>query len=218
MERIPANDTAQMAATRQRILETGFRLFSQRTIDKVSMQDVADEAGIGVATLYRYYNTKPLLVLAIGTWVWESYASETAGSLPTQERTAAEDFAAFLEAFLDLYRNHKDILRFNQFFNVYVQSEDIEAEHFAPYRGMIGAMEQRFRKTWAKGERDGTLRTDLSPEEIFSAVLHLMLAAVTRYAVGLVYLEGPDPEKELLLLKELFLRRFAVSGEPQDTG
>ena len=48
---------------------------------------------------------------------------------------------------------------------------------------------------------------------MFSATLHLMLAAVTRYAVGLVYLRGPDPEQELLL-RDLLVERFTIQNDP----
>ena len=45
---------------------------------------------------------------------------------------------------------------------------------------------------------------------MFSTTLHLMLAAVTRYAVGLVYIpeNGLDAEKELEKLKEALLMRY----------
>ena len=126
-------------------------------------------------------------------------------------RTAAEEFDAFLESFLDLYRNHKDILRFNQFFNVYLQSEVIPEEEKKPYLDMIRALEARFGETYRKGQQDGTLRTDLPEKKLFSVTIHLMLAAVTRYAVGLVYNEGTDAEEELRLQKEMLLERFCVS-------
>ena len=35
-----------------------------------------------------------------------------------------------------------------------------------------------------------------------------MLAAVTRCAVGLVYKGGEDPEKELILLRNMLLREY----------
>jgi hypothetical protein len=121
-------------------------------------------------------------------------------------------FQLFLDAFLDLYRNHRDLLRFNQSFNIYVQSERIPEEELAPYREVIGRLVPRFHVIYDLGRRDGTLRTDLSERDMFSAVVHLMLAAVTRYGVGLVYLMGPDPEKELILLRDLLLQRFLTSG------
>ena len=45
---------------------------------------------------------------------------------------------------------------------------------------------------------------------MFSTTLHLMLAAATRYAIGLVYIpeSGFDAEKELEKLKEALLMRY----------
>lgn len=51
-------------------------------------------------------------------------------------------------------------------------------------------------------------------EEIFSIILHLMLAAVTRYAVGLVYIpeSGFDVEKELERMKIALLHEYEEQG------
>ena len=51
-------------------------------------------------------------------------------------------------------------------------------------------------------------------EEIFSIILHLMLAAVTRYAVGLVYIpeSGFDAEKELERMKIALLHEYEEQG------
>ena len=63
---------------------------------------------------------------------------------------------------------------------------------------------------YEKAERDHTIRTDEPEEKMFSTTLHLMLAAVTRYAIGLVYIpeSGFDAEKELEKLKEALLMRY----------
>ena len=65
MARNTERDAIQMAEKQKKILETAFRVFSERTIESVTMTDIAKEAGVGIATLYRYYSTKPKLVLAI---------------------------------------------------------------------------------------------------------------------------------------------------------
>ena len=62
--------------------------------------------------------------------------------------------------------------------------------------------------TYRKGKENGTIRTNLSEKEMFSVTLHLMLAAVTRYAAGLAYNEETDAEDELALLKEMMLSKF----------
>ena len=207
-------DAVEMAAKNQRILEKGFEIFAKTGIEKVAMKDVAKAAGIGIASLYRYYSTKQELVLAIGIWAWQQYVAEELGNLSEvteQTKTGAERVEYFLDAFLDLYQNHQDLLRFNQFFNVYLKSEPIPREKLRPYNVFIGKLEERFALSCRAGQEDGTLRKDYSPEEIFSTMIHLMLAGVTRYAVGLVYSNrATDAEKELEALKNMLMARFCI--------
>lgn len=207
MARNQEKDLIEMAAKNQRILESAFRLFSENTIEKVKLTEVAEAAGIGIASLYRYYPSKLDLVLAVNTWAWTNFLSQN--PLPISDQmTGAKEFEAHLNAFLDLYRTHKDLLRFNQFFNVYIQSEDITADQMQDYLQLIQRLEKPFAATCRKGQEDGTIKTDLSEKKMFSVTLHLMLAAVTRYAVGLAYNEETDAEAELELLKEMLLSRF----------
>ena len=202
----------QMAERRQIMLQTAFRLFAEKNIDSVSMEDVAAETDYGIRSFYRYFKDKDNLVIETATWVFDSFMAQYRARRrrPVEETTAAEDYEFFLDSFLDLYRNHADILRFNQFFNVYVRSEKIDAGQLQPYGGMIDALRERFRIAYAKN--DGTLRTDYPEEVIFSATLHLMLAVVTRYAVGLVYDAGVKAEQELLLQKRMLLQEFTTNA------
>ena len=203
-----------MADRHNLILSTAFQLLLENTIEKVTMTDVANACGIGVATLYRYYQTKANLVLAVNTRIWNDY---TKSVIQTQDEKkisflcAADRMKSFLDIFIDLYRDHKDILRFNQFFNIYVQSEKIHREEMDSYHGVIQIIAERFHSLYEDAKRDKTLRTDISEEEMFSMSLHIMLAAVTRYAVGLVYLpeNGPDPEKELIMLRDMLMKEFS---------
>ena len=207
-------DAIEMAAKNQRILENGFRIFAENSIEKVTMSDVAKAAGVAVSSLYRYYNTKPTLVVAISTWAWNEYTKENARKATESgkpDRTAAEMFDFYLESFLDLYYNHKNLLRFNQFFNTYLLSETVSEEERVPYIDMIRGLEARFGKIYDKGLQDGTLRTDIPEKQLFSLTLHLMLAIVTRYATGLIYQnDETDAETELWMQKELLLAKFTV--------
>ena len=206
---------AKTEETRRRLLEASYGLFTQRTIESVSMEQAANAAGYGVATLYRYYGTKPGLVVAVATWKWEQFAQTYKRRLAAVNYAglpAAGMLARYLDAFTELYRNHPDVLRFNQFFNVYIRAAQIGDETLAPYRAMIGRVKDRFRAIYEKAAADHTLRTDVPEEEMFRTTLHLMLAAATRYAVGLVYHPGTDAEthKELETLKRALLREYAA--------
>ena len=204
---------AQTAATRNTFLEKSYELFSEKTIESVTMSEIAKVSGYKDMTLYRYFPSKPILVVAVATWKWEHFREENQKrrtSVDFEGMTAAEIFEFYLDSFLLLYKNDRNLLRFNQFFNVYVQSEHIEAETLRPYQEMIGRLREQFHDMYLKAQQDKTLRTDDPEEKMFSKTLHLMLAAVTRYAVGLVYIpeSGFDAMEELAFQKNMILREY----------
>ncbi len=106
------------------------------------------------------------------------------------------------------------MLRFNQFFNIYVKAEQIDPEVLKPYQELVKELYSRFDGIYEKAKKDHTVRTDISEQKLFTATLHLMLATVTRYAVGLVYQprDGTTPEEELGLLKDMLMREYALSA------
>ncbi len=126
--------------------------------------------------------------------------------------TGAEYLRFFLDSFLDLYRNHRDILRFNYDFNSFLRYEAGAAEEKQQYLRMVNALGAQFHVVYERGMKDGTLREDISESSMFSSSFHIMLAAATRYAVGLVvvYEDSNDPESELVMLEELLLSRFTI--------
>ena len=116
-------DAIEMAARRERLLEAGFRLMSARTIEAVTLQQIADEARIGIATLYRYFKAKPDLVIEIGTNIWKRYYAEVEkeyARLNGPAMNAAEELEFFLDSIIELYRSRRDVLRFNRNFDTYV--------------------------------------------------------------------------------------------------
>ena len=200
-------------ARRNELLQKGYELFSTKSIEAIGMRDVAKAVGCGSVSAYRYYGSKPEFVVAVAAWKWEQFQEENQKRRPNADiakMAAAEIFEFYLDSFLELYRNHKDLLRFNQFFNVYVQSEHIDAGMLQPYQKMIEELKEQFHGMYLKAMQDETLRVDEGEEKMFSKMLHLMLAAVTRYAVGLVYIpeSGFDAEEELETMKEMLLERY----------
>ena len=165
----------------------------------------------GIKTfMFRYYPSKMDLTIAISADVWGKFTMQNYEHTEQENLTAAQRYEFWLESMLDLYWNHKDLLRYNQFFNVYVANEQVSEEQMKPFNDVIRTLAERFHKAYELGKQDGTLRTDIPEEMIFSTTLHLMLAATTRYAVGLVY-ESKEPEKELAELKDMLMQRYTCA-------
>src|SRR5256885_15079205 len=60
-----AGERADAARNRARILTTAERLFSERGPDCVSIDEVADAAGVGKGTVFRRFGSRAALLLAV---------------------------------------------------------------------------------------------------------------------------------------------------------
>lgn len=199
-----------------RILEAGYTLFSERGIDLVTMTEVADASGVGRMTAFRYFPSKTELVIAIYIWKWKEYITWH-NSLRTPEEiakhTGAERLKMYIDSFLELYRNHKDMLRFNYNFNSFLSCQKDTAHQKNPYQKLVDVLAGQFHGLYECGRQDGTLNTDIPEQTMFSSIFHIMLAAVTRYATGLAIVNESDPEKELVMLAEMMLAGFTRNKE-----
>lgn len=191
-------DAIEMAARRERLLESGFRLMSARTIEAVTLQEIADEAKIGIATLYRYFKAKPDLVIEIGTNIWKRYYVEVEkeyARLNGPAMNAAEELEFFLDSIIELYRSRRDVLRFNRNFDTYVQHERCTAAQMRPYNDAVAVFAKKFHTVVRKARADGSLRIPVSEPRLFVNLLYTMLSVAGKYAEGLVY--PPDGERDM---------------------
>ena len=208
-------DELEMAERRNTILREGFRLFESKGIETTGMQEIADACHLGIATLYRYYRNKLDLVIDIGTRQWEQYfvhISNTRARQNVDRMTAAKELEFYLDFYIDLYRNHKDLLRFNNNFNSYVMHEGATAEQLKPYLTAIGSISIYFHSLYEKGKKDGTIRTDMPEEKMFASTVHIMLAVAVRFAQGILYSAKTETDRteEFNLLKYMILKAFVI--------
>ena len=195
----------------QHILEAGFRLFAEKGIEQVTMTDIAEASKVGRMTLFRYFPSKTELVIAISTWKWKEYITSRNSLLSAEETeklTGADQLKLYIGSFLELYRYHKDMLRFNYNFNSFLSYQKGTPEQKQPYQELVDALSLQFHALYERGRLDGTLNVDTPEYTMFSSVFHIMLAAVTRYAMGLAIVNESDTEKELMILANMMLSRF----------
>lgn len=118
LPRDPA-EAARQARTQQRVgqlLTAAARLMERKGSHAVSMQAVADEAGVSVGLIYRYFGGKDDLLLAVIVHVLETFAAEvpaaveSAGDDPVHRLAAA--FRAYCEV-IDTQR-HAAVLTYRE--------------------------------------------------------------------------------------------------------
>ena len=82
--RDPEKVKKEMEEKDRKILETAFRIFVEKKIEPVSMGEIAKEAGVGRATVFRHYQNKLELVIAVCTAQWQAYFDKLDEEIPTR--------------------------------------------------------------------------------------------------------------------------------------
>ena len=194
------------------IIEACFKMFAENGIEQVTMTELAQASDVGRMTLFRYFPTKTELVVAISTYKWKEFIEWHNSLLSAEEiemLTGAEYLKFFIYSFLELYRDHKDILRLNYNFNSFLIYQKGTEEQKKPYKELVDTLAEKFHTVYERGMLDGTLNTDIPEQTMFSSIFHIMLAAVTRYAQGLAIVNESDPESELVMLADMMLAKFS---------
>ncbi len=84
-------------ARRAQLIDSGLQLFGSRPYDEISMDDVADDAGVSHGLVYRYFADKRDLYLAVLQSVAEAMIAATTID---PERSPAERLLSGLDAYL----------------------------------------------------------------------------------------------------------------------
>ena len=184
-----------MAKRRHEVLEVAFTLFAERTIEKVSVNDIASATGIGVATIFRYFGTKLSLCVELGALKWNQFAKEIRRNYEEQncvKKTAYGEFCFFIDSYLLLYKKHQDLLRFNASFDQFVLHEHASPEALTEYYNSVTQFSDLFHEV-------GTM--------------YMMLTMMQKLASGLIYPQETDTLiPEILKMEQQMVLEY-VKGE-----
>lgn len=216
MPRNVERDIQEEKKRRERLIAAGFRLFSERGIENVNLQTVADEAEVGVATLYNYYGNKVNLVSAISADIWQKVwneVQEREGADAPDNYTAYQLIELYLDEILYLYKERPDILRFSGNFKTFINREvkgfsEADEERVREHLDTVNQFNKLFHVVYEKAKTDKSIRLDYSEKEVFTAISITMLGTAERYAQGIIWArnEGNDYTVQLQILKEMILK------------
>jgi AcrR family transcriptional regulator len=160
---------AHRAAVRDAILDTTWALVAKHGLTSVTMSQIAEKAGIGRATLYKYFPNVEAILLA-----W--HERQITGHLAqlAEVRDQAGDAGEQLEAVLEAYA----LLSHGRFSHEHPGPELAALLH----RGVhVTTAEQRvhdmIKDLLIEAARTGDVRDDVAPDELTSYCLHALAAA-----------------------------------------
>lgn len=195
-------------ARTQRIVEAAECVFTHKGIETATMQDVATEAKMGIATIFRFFPRKEKLVVAVATKNLETVL-ETFRSIAERPISCMEKLELLFDHFISLLEqpassNVKLLENFESYAAQFTEPlEDIELFN-AVYRNIS----QVFSTIVEQGIEDGSVQADLPISETLSTIVNTfgIFARKLSLQKNILVVE-PDfaPEKQLAILKRILL-------------
>ena len=199
---------------RNQIIQAAKSLMLDNGIQQVQLVDVANEVGIGIATFYRYFANKELLVLAINNEI--TYEMTRAiRNIADEPVTAFDQIERILTYYIELIDDPQhQFVKFFKAFEAYkpISEETDEYKEFVEIRREMATVLFSIAQ---KGQEDKSIRAGIDiPEYVFTVVQNISYFTVESFLTE----HDPDlpvkldPKKQLQLIKEMFLQFISVKN------
>lgn len=153
------------------LVDVATKLFLKRGIKDITIKDVADEAEIGEATIYRYFGKKQNLVLSVALKlkkkVFEGYFDLSKG------KTGFEKAEMFYKSYLNIFKNSPEYFYFINEFDAYMCME--ESVQLNEYEKEVDTFKQEFFEAYELGLSDKSIRKIENIDLFYFSTTHALL-------------------------------------------
>ena len=177
-------------------------LFLENGIEKIKMTDIAEESGIGVATLYRYFGTKSGISAAAMTYLWNDLQALFGGIFDSETftgQTGIKQVRDLLRMFIVMYSGHKNFMKLLGEFDRMILDEGFPKEELAEYERSVINFYPVFERAFNKGIADGTVRDSVDPKLFYITQAHCLMEMCKKFINGEILPSDDfsDAEREL---------------------
>ena len=169
----------------EKIMNAAIGLVCEKGIEETSVDEIAVKAGVGSATVYRYYETKAELAIQSGVAYWKRIA-DTYLNVYTQkgyeELNGLEQLEKIMNGLAQIFEHETAFLKYLQEFDVFVRKYGIEIERLKEYEECIMSLKPGVIAALEKGKKDGTLSFEWSPEEVCYSLAHSVFGRMKKLA------------------------------------
>ncbi len=212
-EKLAEERDGQKNARIERILQAAFSLFSHNGFDSIAMTDIAKDAEIGVASLYRYFATKDEIAIRTAIWSWENQKKMILPLLDDSgyyQKKGLDQLSEIFDLFWKLYQTVPDFFRYIYFFDAYIVCQKIDSDRLLIYQDVIQSVQKIISDAIFKGIEDGSISIKYKGKEqqVYYALMHTIFSATQKLSLSAKMLkmdESNNDVQQLQLLGNILL-------------
>lgn len=179
--------STQLDASDARAIACAAALFLERGIAGVKMTDIAEAAGVGVATLYRHFSTKTAIAVEAATLMWDRF-NQSITTLVESDAFLAMNGAERLEAlfgeYCATYVYHASFVSFLDEFDHLLLADEVDREVLAAYGAKVDSFYLVFEDAYLLGRQDGSVVRKVDFPVFYRAVAHALMGVATKLVRG----------------------------------
>lgn len=155
-------------ATRERILQGARKVFGREGLAAATMEQIAREAGVGVATVYRLFGSKEGLLQAFSDEMIPRSMVQELAIHPTENVT--RDLEAIVRVILGFFYENRDVVR------LALLGNEAERQYLRRLRGRSDTARDYLAEYLRRQIEAGRLKETGPPEDLALALIGMVLA------------------------------------------
>jgi len=161
------------------IVSAALTVFSEHGLETTTMVDVAKQAQVGVASVYRYFTTKFDLALEAANLLWLEKIDPMFYAVIDESYTqqnGLEKIRRLLNVSSQLTTQLPNALSFLEYFDNFIVNQHIESSRLLSYNESLSSAKDLFVDAVNQGKQDGSIRADLDEVAFYYTISHTLMS------------------------------------------
>lgn len=176
-----------------KMIQAAMQIFDIKGIELTKMTDIAKKTEMGVASVYRYFNTKIDLALEVGCQYWV-YVLKYLKAIDTKTCTGLEGLNKMMRVYTDHDPQLIAFFRFIEQLDAFISKVDVPEERLKKYESHVMSIEPVFDELLRRGLNDGSLKSDIDAHKHYTMITHAITALKQKHCSRGVILSSDSEE------------------------
>ena len=166
-------------------------LFMCRSIQDVTIKDIAVSAQVGEATIYRYFGSKQKLVVLAAMKIQEVVNSDY---FKSESNNGFESLEAFYNSYLKIFLKHPNFYKFLSEFDIYMSGDN--SGILGSYESAIDQYKVVFMNAYEQGLKDRSVKEQKDINLFYFTTTHTLIELCKKLSLKAVLNQDLEIEKE----------------------